>query len=128
MKRHLFLGLALAGAFAHSAENYESLIFNLSDGTSIIVPAEGLNMVVKDDALQATSSEGTHLIPLSTLKSFRFSGELSEATLTPAEGCRDFEAYTLGGISLGQFSSPAELPAGTYIVKTEGRIFKLAVK
>ena len=104
------------------------MIFNLSDGTMIVLPADGLNMTVKDESLHATTSEGTRVIPLSTLLSFQFSGDVSEAAFTEAERACDFEVYTLGGVALGRFASPTELPAGTYIIKTGSRIFKLAVK
>ncbi|MDE6277001.1 MAG: hypothetical protein K2M06_02730 [Muribaculaceae bacterium] len=130
MRRHLLTALVLTGAFVLSAQDYESLIFNLSDGSAVVLPAQGLRLEVKDAAMQATAADGTtSTIPFDRLASFCFSTDFSILPLAPGLlGDGGFDAYTLSGVSMGHFSSADALPAGTYIVVSEGRTLKIAVK
>ncbi len=135
MKNRLVAILAaMLATGAVYADDYGYFIFQKTDGTLVSLASESLSMTFSDGKLVATNGTESCTLPLSSLSKMYFSSD--DATgidnVQTADGCGKVEIFSVQGVSLGSFSSletaRKSLASGAYIVKANGRTFKIAVK
>ncbi len=133
-KKVMFLIMACLPIVAAHAEGYSYLTFEKADGTLLSVGVESLEMTLQDGKLVYTNSTGTGTLTLADLASMYFSSaDVTAITSLTADGTDGkVEAYSLQGTRLGTFDSmqamQERVPTGMYIVKTNGKTLKTAVK
>ncbi len=123
--------LATVSAYA---DDYGFFIFQKTDGTLVSLASESLSMIFSDGKLVVTNGTESCTLSLSELSKMFFSA--ADATgidsAQTTDGDSRLEIFSVQGISLGSFGSldaaRKSLPSGAYIVKTNGRTFKIAVK
>ncbi len=133
MLKSLFLGFVLATTpIVAMAGEYDSLIFEFTDGSTVKLPAENLQLSVGKSALEATSSQTSASIPLAKLSKFYFGQDATSLPITVIDAVEAIEVYTIAGVSVGHYESVealrASVPAGVYVLKTAGAIFKIAIR
>lgn len=133
-KKVLFLIMACLPIVAIHAEDYPYLTFQKADGTLLSVGVESLEMTFQDGNLNYTNSAGTGTLTVADLASMYFSSAdvTAISSLTADSSDCKVQAFSLQGTSYGTFDSmqsmKASVPTGMYIVKTNGKTQKIAVK
>ncbi len=133
-KKVLYLIMACLPSVAAHAESYPYLTFQKADGTLLSLGVESLEMTFQDGKLTYTNSTGTGTLTLADLASMYFSSADATAisSLTADSNDGKVQAFSLQGTSYGTFDSmqtmKANVPTGMYIVKTNGKTLKIAVK
>lgn len=133
-KKVLFLIMACLPIVATHAEDYPYLTFQKADGTLLSVGVESLEMTFQDGNLNYTNSAGTGTLTVADLASMYFSSaDVTAISSLTADSCDGkVQAFSLQGTSYGTFDSmqsmKASVPTGMYIVKTNGKTLKIAVK
>lgn len=125
---------ALLATVSAYADDYGYFIFQKADGTLVSLASESLSMTFSDGKLVATNGTESCTLPLSELSKMFFSS--ADATgidsAKATDGDNSLEVFSLQGVSLGSFvtldAARKSLPSGVYIVKTNVRTFKIAVK
>ena len=134
-KKVMFLIMACLPLLAAHAENYPYLTFQKADGSLLSLGVESLEMTFQDGNLVYTNSAGTGTLTLADLATMYFSA--ADATtaitsLTADSSDGKVEVFSLQGMSYGTFASlqamKESVPTGIYIVKTNGKTQKIAVK
>ncbi len=135
MKKKLLI-LALAGLpFAGAgADTYPYLSFETQDGTVRSVSVNSLTVTFSNGKLLADNGTDSYEIDAASLSRMYFSADnltaISDVKGTDSLG--KLEVYTLSGVRLGSFDSADALrngvSAGVYIVKSNGKTLKVAVK
>ncbi len=123
--------LATVSAYA---DDYGFFIFQKTDGTLVSLASESLSMIFSDGKLVVTNGTESCTLSLSELSKMFFSA--ADATgidsAQTTDGDSRLEIFSVQGISLGSFGSldaaRKSLLSGAYIVKTNGKTFKIAVK
>ena len=99
--------------------------------TPAAIGTVGLSIDVNDTELTAANTAGEKLtFPLNTLTAMEFSWDTLSVGALPsaAEPCT---VYTLDGLRAGEFTSLeqalAELPAGLYVINTNGKSVKILI-
>lgn len=125
------MGIALAIAPAVMAADYDFLIFEFTDGSTVMLPAENLQLSVEKSAIEATSAETSASIPLSKLSKFYFGQDKTSVSFVVVNPTDAIDVYNLAGVSLGRYESVEALreavPAGVYVLKTNGATFKIMI-
>lgn len=128
MKRMMIMTLLCALYMGLRAADYNYLVFTLSDGSEQAIVATDLNITFTDGNLVATTGNETlATIPLVTLQKMQFSESgTTGISALPMDAHDDIKAiYDLQGRAM---PLDAQLPKGTYIVKTNSRTIKVFVK
>ncbi len=135
MKRIFLVFSLLIGIGSVHADDYEYpyLVFQTSSGATKAISVESLTLTVSNGELIATNSAGTQTFTLSELSTMSFS-EVATA-VTEIEASTDSEAveiFSIAGVALGSYdnlkSAEQALPAGIYIVKSNQKTSKIALK
>lgn len=130
MKKVLVMMMVAASVNA-MADDYEYLTFEGSEGT-LSMAAKGLTITFNNGQMTVVNGNESHTITLSTLSKMYFSNTtgISEAETTP--GDNQVEVYATSGMLMGKYDSlddaKAHLRTGVYIVKSNNKTFKIAVK
>ncbi len=135
-KKLLFIigTFCLCGAQAYADDSYSHLTFQNSDGTKVSMTASSLTMTFSDGKLIVTNGTDTKELTLADLGSMYFSCDettgIKEVSITDADG--EVEAFSLQGVSYGKYASlrslNGALPAGVYVVKSNGKTQKITVR
>lgn len=134
MKKVTLLIMACLPLLAAHAESYPYLTFRKADGTLQSVGVESLEMTFQNGKLTYTNSTGTGTLTLAELAAMYFSSTDATAitALTADSNDGKVEAFSMQGVSYGTFASlqamKASVPTGMYIVKTNGKTQKIAVR
>lgn len=132
MTRFCLTLLALLSSMAvHiSAAGYQWLTFTFNDNSELAVAADDLQIAYSDNTLVLTSPTVQQTLPLSTLRSMRFTRDASGVDQVAANSTdQAVTVYNLQGIKVGEFQSRdgarSQLPSGTYILKTNSACTKI---
>ncbi len=135
MKRKLLI-LSLAGLpfAAAEADTYPYLSFETQDGTVRSVSVSSLTMTFSNGKLLAENGTDSYEIDAASLSRMYFSADNLTAIsdVKGGDGLGKLDVYTLSGVRIGSFDSADALrnavSAGVYIVKSNGKTLKVAVK
>lgn len=138
MKKKLMLiaamGMLALAASAASSVSYPYFTFQTADGTVTSVDALSLTMTVTDGKLMVSNGNENYEFPVTELSKMYFSTEktggvddvLSQDVDAPKE------VYSVSGVHVGTYTDEATLTSslqpGMYIVKSNGKIQKIAVR
>ena len=134
MKKVMFLIVACLPLLAAHAESYPYLTFQKADGSLQSIGVEALEMTFQDGKLVYSNSTGTGTLKLADLAAMYFSSTDATAITSPTADSGDgkVEVFSLQGVSYGTFANlqamKESVPTGTYIVKTNGKTQKIAVR
>lgn len=133
MKKFLIPTMALMLAMSASAETYPYLSFQTVDGSVVSLKSSNLNLTIEDGKLVVQNDEGSNKFVLTDLARMFFSQSTETAiTNLNTDVNSTLQVYTTSGVFLGGFDSEHSLrrsvPSGIYVVKTNGRTLKMAVK
>lgn len=133
-KKLLIFSLACLPFAVANADTYPYLSFETQDGTTRSVSVESLTITFSDGKLLAVSGTDSYEIDVASLSRMYF----SSANLTAINDVKSdvtagtMEVYSLSGVKIGTFDSTEALhngvSAGVYIVKSNGKTLKVAVK
>lgn len=105
------------------------LTFLMSDNTELSVASDNLEISYSENSLQLKSSSVNQSIPVSQIKSMRFTAVTSGIDDLFSDRTAPADYYTVSGICVGRFESPEEarkaLPSGIYIGKSELKTYKV---
>lgn len=128
----LFLFLTVATVFQASAADYKYLIFQQTDGTKQSFGVSGLKLTFSDGNMLVEQNGTTTTFPLSQLGKMFFSDEATGIKQLPIEEEHGSVVYSLSGVRMGVFASPAEmqqmLPQGVYVMKKGDKTVKVNIK
>lgn len=133
MKKFLIPTMALMLAMSASAETYPYLSFQTVDGSVVSLKSSNLNLTIEDGKLVVQNDEGSNKFVLTDLARMFFS-KSTETSITNlnTDVNSTLQVYTTSGVFLGEFDSERSLrrsvPLGIYVVKTNGKTLKMAVK
>ncbi len=125
---------AMAVSVSAFADDYGYMTFQKTDGKLVSVSAASLSMTFRDGKLTVTNGTESRTFSLSELSKMYFSSDDATDIDNAPAAVNDsrMEVFSVQGVSLGEFDSVEaarkSLPSGAYIVKTNGRTFKIAVK
>lgn len=131
MRRQALIAMMTAGLAAAQAADYQYLTIEQTDGTTVTLTAEGLNITYADGNMKAVNGQESATLPLTTLKRMYFTNEkTATAIATPTATADDWndagtEIYDLGGRRLPQGTKPAR---GLYIFKKGNTTTKKLVR
>lgn len=133
MKKFLIPTMALMLAMSASAETYPYLSFQTVDGSVVSLKSSNLNLTIEDGKLVVQNDEGSNKFVLTDLTRMFFSQSTETAiTNLNTDVNSTLQVYTTSGVFLGEFDNERSLrrsvPSGIYVVKTNGRTLKMAVK
>ncbi len=133
MKKFLIPTMALMLAMSASAETYPYLSFQTVDGSVVSLKSSNLNLTIEDGKLVVQNDEGSNKFVLTDLARMFFSQSTETAiTNLNTDVNSTLQVYTTSGVFLGEFDSERSLrrsvPSGIYVVKTNGKTLKMAVK
>lgn len=134
MRKFICAILFLQGVAAIAGESfdYPYMAFQGIDGTKQTVAVESLEITFADGKLIAHSATEEVSLELSQLDKMYFTTEQAGVAGTFAPVSGKATVYSMQGVNLGTFASLAaavnSLPRGLYVVKTDDRTQKMAVK
>lgn len=134
MRRLFLASSALLLTAVANADTYSHLSFLSADGTVLSVGVESLQMTFTEDGGKLTVSNGEESLAMNVadLKKMYFSSGTATGINDINAGSKDLQLYSVYGSYLGTFSSKGDIEnnveAGVYIVKTNGKTSKIAVK
>lgn len=133
MKRILFALLITLGVLQVHAYDYPYLVFMNSDGNTTTLSVETLIITISNGKLVAQNNDGTQSFALSNLNKMYFTKEADLTGISTTENTHEaVEIFTAGGLSVGKFenekAAKASLKPGLYILKSNTRTYKIAVK
>lgn len=134
-KKLLTIVSALAIAATATADDYEYLTIRKTDGSVVSLKSANLMMSFENGKFTAISASVNTSISLTDLASMYFSST-DEATgiedIPVADAKGKLEAFSTQGISYGTFDNiealKKALPEGIYIIKSNGKTYKTAVR
>lgn len=134
-KKLLTIVSALAIATTAMADDYPYLTFKKSDGTLVSVKSNSLMMSIKNGKLSVYGASDHIELTVADLASMYFSttDETTGIEDIPAADTKGkLEAFSTLGVSYGTFEDiealKKALPEGIYIIKSNGKTYKTAVR
>lgn len=129
MKKTILIALLGALTTGASAGDYQYLVFTTASGTQAVAASNLTLSISGTNLVAASGTETLATIPLSDLTKMEFStdGTTGISTLKATDLTLDdtTEVYDLNG---RRMPTGGNLPTGVYIVKTNGRTIKVAVR
>lgn len=121
------------GSLQAQAYEYPYLVFQNTEGSTIVMAVESLTITISDGKLIATNTDGTQNILLTDLSKMFFTQTADLSGISNAETENEaVEVFTTGGLSLGKFqdinTAKTSLKPGIYIMKGKSKTTKIAVK
>lgn len=134
MKKLLIIPILLLAIVSARADDYKSMVFETSPGGTTAVDVSSLVMTVSVGKLVVTNTAGTQQFTLTELSKMYFS--TSEATgikgVAADNSTSPVVAFDISGRKVGSYDSldvaKASLKQGVYVIKQNGKTFKIAVK
>lgn len=129
MKKVLFVLLMMTGMLTAHADSYTYLTFEKSDGTLTSVPLSSLSITISGTTLTA----GDQTFALADLTKMYF----TTADVTAIDEVKtavngEVEVFSMNGVAMGKYTTVqkamSSLRTGVYIVKSNGKTVKVAVK
>ena len=133
MKKLALATLLTMGSLQAQAYEYPYLVFQNTEGSTIVMAVESLTITISDGKLIATNTDGTQNILLTDLSKMFFTQTADLSGISNAETENEaVEVFTTGGLSLGKFqdinTAKTSLKPGLYIMKGKSKTTKIAVK
>lgn len=133
MKKFFATIVALIGTLAAQAYDFPYLILQSADGNTQAVSVESLTITFADGQIVAVNDNGSQTFTLTDLNKMFFSNSGDATGISTMESVGEsVEAFTLGGLSLGKFSSMVEakssLKTGVYVLRSKNKNVKIAIK
>lgn len=129
---HALLAFLASTAISMSAASggYRWMTFTLTDNSQLTVSADNLHIAYSDSQLRLTSATVNETLPLSTVKSMKFTDPVSEIEEMPAAlTAENVTLYKPNGVKAGEFKScdaaRKALPSGVYIMKHDSKTIKI---
>ena len=127
MKRLILLLSLLAGMTCHlRANEYQYMVFTLTDGTTQFLLANDLSISFDDGNLIAQSKSGVITIPLKNLQKMAFSNDATEGIGQIENNSEDEEPVFFD--LQGRQVTREQMHKGVFIVKTKTKTYKMTVK
>lgn len=130
-KTFITLALAAFSVAVSSADNYDVLTFENSDGTQTSMSVSNLKIKVADGNLVVTNASTSATLPLASLSKMFFALSTGINIAADSAGL-PVTIYTMEGIKLGTYSNTeaakAALAKGMYVVKTADKTYKTTVR
>lgn len=133
MKKLMTLAALCLSALAAQADgSYAYLTFTNNNKVEQSFPADGLTITFADGRA-LVSQGGTQVsLALTDLQKMYFTAEPAGVSEVKADGSGALTVVSLSGQQLGTFANRADMLAGlkkgVYVVKNEGKTYKIAVK
>ena len=129
MKRlRIVFALLFCTVLCH-AEDYPYLSFEKADGSVVSVSVSGLSMTFSDGKLVVANDAGNvGELSVAALSRMFFSADAASIAETVSQGSTGREVYTLSGVCVGKYDAAKSLLAGIYVVKEDGKTFKMTVR
>lgn len=129
MKKVLLVLMMMTGMLTAHADSYTYLTFEKSDGTLTSVPLSSLSITISGTTLTA----GDQSFALTDLTKMYFTTAdvtAIDEVNTAVNG--EVEVFSMNGVAMGKYTTVQEamssLRTGVYIVKSNGKTVKVAVK
>ena len=129
MKKVLLVLLMMTGMLTAHADSYTYLTFEKSDGTLTSVSLSSLSITISGTTLTA----GDQSFALADLTKMYFTTAdvtAIDEVKTAVKG--EVEVFSMNGVAMGKYTTVQEamssLRTGVYIVKSNGKTVKVAVK
>jgi|GEM_PF-590363 hypothetical protein len=137
MRKLLLVFLFLSGIMTVSADEFNYLTFARNDGTMKSISIDNLKLSFAGGNVVAATGDETLTMPLSDLAKMFFAATAAEegevdgiSELTETSGT--VSVYTVSGTFAGSFANASQahsqLAKGLYVVKTNGRTYKMTVR
>lgn len=135
MKKVFLMGLLLASMLSAWAYDYPYLSVQTADGQVVQVAVESLVLTVVDGRLVATNGDGEQAFAVGDLTKMFFAekdptGVVNIVSTVNVDNMID--VYSADGVFVGRFGSNEEakgaLRKGIYVMKQNGRTYKIAVR
>ncbi|MBP3286629.1 MAG: hypothetical protein J6M15_06800 [Prevotella sp.] len=129
MKKVLLVLLMMTGMLTAHADSYTYLTFEKSDGTLTSVPLSSLSITISGNTLTA----GDQSFALADLTKMYFTtADVTAIDEVKAAVNGEVEVFSMNGVAMGKYTTVQEamssLRTGVYIVKSNGKTVKVAVK
>lgn len=129
MKKVLLVLLMMTGMLTAHADSYTYLTFEKSDGTQTSVALSSLSITISGTTLTA----GDQSFALADLTKMYFTtADVTAIDEVKAAVSGEVEVFSMNGVAMGKFTTMQEamssLRTGVYIVKSNGKTVKVAVK
>lgn len=123
---------AITLTMAAQADDYTLLTMEKTDGTRQSVSVENLVITFADGQMKVENTDTSLTFQLADLSTMHFSNDTETSSLAMTIADEGADIYTLEGVAMGHFDSVAAarrtLKPGIYIVKTNGKTTKIALK
>lgn len=114
------------------AADYDYLTFQLQDGTEQSVAVSGLRLTFSNGVLTAVNAATSQTITLSQLSKMYFSATTGVQEISSVSSAAVLDVYSASGMYMGRYADAqtlkSSLPAGMYVIKTDGTTYKTVVK
>ena len=132
MKRFVLIATLLACTFGKVlADNFPFLTFEQTDGTTTTIASTGVTITFSNGNLVATQNGNTTTIALTDLEKMYFTTTNSVRNVE-AQETNGYQIVSLEGCQMGTFNNLTDaqtsLKRGIYIVKEQGKTYKIYVK
>lgn len=129
MKKVLLVLMMMTGVLTAHADSYTYLTFEKSDGTLTSVPLSSLSITISGTTLTA----GDQSFALADLTKMYFTtADVTAIDEVKAAVSGEVEVFSMNGVAMGKYTTVQEamssLRTGVYIVKSNGKTVKVAVK
>lgn len=130
----MMVSAALLLAAIANADTYPYFSFLSTDGNVVSMDVESLQMTFTEegDKLTVSNGEESRTMNVADLEKMYFSTTKATGINELVADNGPLQLYTASGIYLGTFSSKSDIEnnvdAGVYIVKTNGKTTKIAVR
>ena len=129
MKKVLLVLMMMTGVLTAHADSYTYLTFEKSDGTLTSVSLSSLSITISGTTLTA----GDQSFALADLTKMYFTtADVTAIDEVKAAVNGEVEVFSMSGIAMGKYTTVQEamssLKTGVYIVKSNGKTVKVAVK
>lgn len=126
------IAILISTAISMSAASgaYRWITFTLTDNSQLTFSADNLHIDYSDSQLRLTSATVNETLPVSTVKSMKFTDPVSNIEEIPETAtAQPVTLYKTNGAKAGEFKScdaaRAALPSGVYIMKHDSKTIKI---
>lgn len=129
MKKVLLVLMMMTGMLTAHADSYTYLTFEKSDGTLTSVSLSSLSITISGTTLTA----GDQTFALADLTKMYFTtADVTAIDEVKTAVSGEVEVFSMNGVAMGKYTTVQEamssLRTGVYIVKSNGKTVKVAVK
>jgi len=129
MKKNFFiLSMLAATSSPLLADDYDYLVFTLTDGSAQSITAEGLSLKFNNGNLTAKSGTSTLTLSLTSLKKMEFSKDGTSGIEAVERSKGDIDSSSEIYDLQGRRVTKEQMRKGIYIVKDKNRTYKVNIK